>query len=155
MEIETTSKRTLLETMLNNGMVSVVIDPRRQGVRLPRHLLDTPQVRLNLSQRFGRPMQLDDWGVRATLTFSGVPFDCALPWHSIYVIFSHSTGEPTIFGADFPTELLEEMTRAVRQSAKSATAPAKTERPSLNVVRGADPPEKPDRPSRRHLRVVK
>lgn len=99
-------KRKLLEALLAKGMVLVALDGRAPGVDLPKHLRDDPQVRLNLSYRFGLPMEIDDEGVRATLTFGGVPYDCVLPWGAIYLAYSHVSQEQFLFLADVPDALL-------------------------------------------------
>jgi stringent starvation protein B len=99
-------KRELLESLLEKGMVMVVLDARRPGVAVPPHLAKDPQLRLNLSWRFGFLMELDAWGVKATLTFGGSPFTCRLPWNSIYAMVSHaSKDEQYIFPGELPVEL--------------------------------------------------
>ncbi len=140
------AKRVLLERLLEQGMVMVTVDARRDGVRVPPHLGQDPQLRLNLSHRFRLPMHIDGHGIRATLTFAGAPFDCTLPWPAVYVAFAHATGEPFVFRDDVPPEI-------------APSVPAGRERPTLAVVAQTDgdlanrPPSDPTR--RAHLRVVK
>jgi hypothetical protein len=62
----------------------VIVAPAAPGVELPEYLHDEELVRLNLlAGRDTREVLLDEWGVRAELTFRGRRFDCALPWPSI------------------------------------------------------------------------
>src|SRR5712671_363568 len=63
--------RQLLENLLGQGMVMVTIDARSEGAVVPRQFERDPQLRLNLSYRFGLPITVDEWGVKARLTFSG------------------------------------------------------------------------------------
>lgn len=132
-----TSKRSAVEELLEQGMVLVTVDATADDVTVPEHLQDDPQLRLNLSFRFGLPMELDDWGVRATLTFAGHPFDCRLPWSSIYLIVSHVSGRPVLFPRDVPESLMQafaEATRMQTEEGEGEIEPIK-QRPKLTVVR--------------------
>lgn len=62
----------------------VVVVPSAPGVVLPEHLLDEELVRLNLVTGRDTPsVLLDEQGIRATLTFNGRRFDCAIPWVAV------------------------------------------------------------------------
>jgi len=64
---------------------SVVVTPGAPGVVLPEHLAEQEAVRLNLvAGRDAPEVLLDEWGIRASLTFRGRRFDCALPWWSVF-----------------------------------------------------------------------
>jgi hypothetical protein len=89
-----------------------------------------------LSYRFGLPIAADEWGVRARLTFSGVPFDCELPWPSIYMIVSHVTGQPFLFPEHVPQELMQLAT----QMRSDGQIPEQPKKPKLTVVGGDDGP---------------
>lgn len=104
--VHSEKKRELVEALLDKGMTLVALDGRLEGVVLPAHLRSDPQVRLNLSYRFGMPIELDEGGVRATLTFGGEPYDCELPWEAIYLAHSHVSQEQYLFLADVPDALL-------------------------------------------------
>jgi stringent starvation protein B len=154
------SKKNLCEELLDLGMVMVILDARRDGVRVPEHLSADPKLRLNLSWRFNSYMSLDDQSVHANLSFSGVSFDCHVPWDAIYVMFSHVHGDPYVFPDDVPIEVLKEV-------ADDVPAPAEREerssRSAFTVVHGessrrpggsGDPPSDA-KPKRAHLRVIK
>jgi stringent starvation protein B len=130
---ETETKKSVLAELLEQGMVLVTLDARQPGVDVPPHLIDDAQLRLNLSYRFGLPMNLDDWGVVATLTFAGTPYVCRLPWTSIYLLVSHVTGRPILFPADVPPEFFP---AGEGQDLAGLTAPsrARSARPRLQVV---------------------
>ncbi len=133
--------RQLLENLLGQGMVMVTIDARSDGAVVPRQFERDPQLRLNLSYRFGLPIDVDEWGVRARLTFSGVPFDCELPWPSIYMIVSHVTGQPFLFPEHVPQELMQLAT----QMRTDGQVPEQPKKPKLTVVSGdAETPEATD-----------
>jgi stringent starvation protein B len=137
--VHSDKKRELLETLLEKGMVLVAVNGRFPGVDLPEHLRGDPQVNLNLSYRFGWPMEVGDWGVRATLTFGGRPYDCALPWPAIFLAVSHVSQERYLFPADVPDELLpgSPVAKEVEEE-----PPAERPRPRFAVVEGgAEEPE--------------
>lgn len=164
-EATPTGKRELLESLLEKGMVMVVLDARRPGVSVPAHLARDPQLRLNLSWRFGFLMELDAWGVKATLTFGGSPFTCRLPWTAIYAMVSHaSKDEQFIFPGELPEELqrlaageLDDEDEAAEEGPEAsgepvegkspAEPPAVARRGHLAVVEGGSPPPAPEAPS--------
>ncbi|MBN1961893.1 MAG: hypothetical protein JW841_13185 [Deltaproteobacteria bacterium] len=155
------SKKTVLNELLAQGMVLVTLDARSDGVDVPQHLRGDAQLRLNLSYRFGLPMQLDDVGVNATLTFSGTPYPCRLPWSAIYLLVSHVSGRPILFPADVPSEFANGIIN--RKTPSHDSVSAKNKKPQLRVITQSDETpsdnnedEKSRQPPRRdHLRVVK
>ena len=165
---ESDAKRALLEQLLGDGMVLATIDARGDGVSVPPHLRGDSQLRLNLSYRFGLPMELDDWGINAALTFGGTPYTCEVPWPSIYMLVSHASGQPYLFPSDVPTDAEGNLAGAL--GIKDDPKPPETvERPRLTVISreeaaqesveepvgGDDEPPKKSPPRRGHLRVVK
>ena len=83
MKTDDNNKRETMESFLAEGMVQVLPDSRIEEVSVPPHLKGDPMLRLNISGRFGLPLEVDDWGIHATLTFQGDPFECKLPWNSV------------------------------------------------------------------------
>jgi stringent starvation protein B len=172
---DTESKKTVLTDLLEQGMVLVTLDARCAGVDVPKHLGGDAQLRLNLSYRFGLPMQLDDEAVTATLTFAGTPYACRLPWNAIYLFVSHVTGRPILFPADVPSEFATGMfanrnsalpsrrpagrprLRVVSRAAETASAGAMSElaTDASDPSEPADPAEPRTPPRRGHLRVIK
>lgn len=133
-------KKKVLEELLELGMVLVAIDARNDGVDVPNHLGVDPQLRLNLSYRFGRPMQVDAWGISAELTFGGVPYNCRFPWSAVFLIVSHINGESYLFPDHVPQELLhqaegEQAASEAAQAAQTGQTQAKQTRPKLSLVR--------------------
>lgn len=161
-------KQELVEKLLGEGMILVALDGRADGVDLPEHLRGDPQVRLNLSYRFGLPMETGPWGVHATLHFGGVPYDCKLPWSAIFLVYCHGTEEQYLFPLDLPADLLGAAEAAAEEAEQrrdqEAPAPARA-RPRFSVVEGGasgrEPPQEeggeeaptPARPT--HLRRIK
>ena len=142
MKTDETNKRETMESFLAEGMVLVQLDSRVDGVQVPDHLAGDPTLRLNISGRFGLPLDLDEWGIHATLTFQGDPFECKLPWNAIYIVISHVTGEPCLFPSDVPPEYVSEALGHLKNTG-IATAAAK-----------AEPVEEAAEPEQNYLRLV-
>jgi hypothetical protein len=69
---------------LATGIAYVIIAPGVPGVVVPEHLNEEDLVRLNLVVGRDTPeVLLDEWGIRANLTFRGRRFDCAFPWQAV------------------------------------------------------------------------
>lgn len=158
------TKQSVLERLLDLGMVMVTLDARCDGVEVPAGFSQDPQLRLNLSLKFGQPMEMANWGIDARLTFGGHPYDCRLPWSAVYVIFSHASGQPFVFPEDVPEEVLAEVTQVAAIQEASFEAAETAMRPQLTVVRNeeSDTESDEDEPApepigrrRGHLRVVK
>ncbi len=164
----TLDKKAVLTELLEQGMVLVTLDARHPSVTVPDHLRDDAQLRLNLSYRFGLPMELGEEAVIATLTFAGMPFECRLPWGAIYLMVSHVSGRPILFPEDVPAEFYPAGSDSPGLPRLPATPKARTPTPRLELVthdgeqevaqatEAAEPTPAPKDPPRRgHLRVVK
>jgi len=154
-------KQTLLQ-YLQRGVTMVHLDARRPGVVVPPQYAGEAHLRLNLCYRYSIPdFEIDERRIQATLSFSGTPFQCVLPWQSIFGITSHA-GDGQVWPEDLPTEVMQTLGRPERQP------PARADRPGLVAVpreaKTADlPPAEArdagpspgDSPRRPHLRLVR
>ena len=153
-------KQTLLQ-YLQRGVTMVHLDARRPGVIVPPQYAGDAHLRLNLCYRYAIPdFEIDDQRIQATLSFSGAPFQCILPWESVFGITSHA-GDGQVWPEDLPTEVMQTLSRP-------DLAPARKERPGLAAVprettqadrppvesRDAAPPPSSDQ-RRPHLRLVR
>jgi stringent starvation protein B len=119
-------KQTLLQ-YLQRGVTMVHLDARRPGVIVPSQYTTDAHLRLNLSYRYSIPdFEIDDRHIQATLSFSGSPFQCILPWESIFGITSHA-GDGQVWPEDLPTEVMQTLSRPEQP-------PARKERPGLSAV---------------------
>ena len=81
------------EKLLESGVTMVRILRNRPGVELP-DFLNTPIVNLNFSYRYGiSDFEVDEKGIRASLSFRGVPHFCDIPWTAICAIMSENTDQ--------------------------------------------------------------
>jgi stringent starvation protein B len=154
-------KKARLLSALEQGMVMIHMDARRPGALVPASLKQEAHLRLNLSYRFDPPdLTVGDWGIRSTLSFSGVRFRVAVPWSALFAITSYATKEFWMYPDDMPKELIQQaaLSKAKRptvaQERSLATVPrvsnpprqAADGEPSETQPRGGDHP---------HLRVIK
>src|SRR5207237_10231852 len=94
-------KHTMLQC-LRRGVTMVHLDARRAGVIVPPQYADDAHLRLNLCYRYAIPdFEIDERRIQATLSFSGAPFRCILPWESIFGITCHA-GDGPVWAEDLP-----------------------------------------------------
>ena len=108
------SKRAVLEAMLDaHRAVMIHVVPDDTTV-IPDRLM----VENSVGLLFGHsppivpptPYQIDAWGVRVTLLFSGAAFAAEIPWRSIWAITdSADQVEGTIWAEDAPPGALEDL----------------------------------------------
>jgi stringent starvation protein B len=152
-------KKESLLGYLERGVAMVHLDARRAGVIVPAQFEKAAHLRLNLSYRFdGSNIDIDEGGVRATLSFNRQPFRCILPWSSIYGITHQESGAGNLWPEDLPAEVT--LATAGRETETAA-------RPSLQVIPGGaslpvsveddatNDPEPKCTPPRGHLRLVR
>lgn len=162
------NKQELVEALLEKGMIMVTLDARRTGVDVPGRFQDDLGLGLNLSYRFGLPLDVNAWGIRATLTFGGVSHDCKIPWSAVYQVFSHITRERYLFPEDIPEDILEAHLSSEEGEPAGPRAQPRG-RPRLSLVQGEgeeagraeaeagpeEPPPEGGGPRRGHLRRIK
>jgi len=179
MDTQAPSKKSLLERLLDQGMVMVHLDARRDGVDVPGQFRAEADLRLNLSYRFSHgDLALGEDEVSATLNFDHGPYRCEVPLPAIFAVVSHVTGEGFFFPGDAPPEALAALAAMVTQEEDGEIElpppgearpevdddedlPAPLERPVLRAIDGGgendeaedDDEARPRRPP--HLRVVK
>jgi hypothetical protein len=84
----------ILKNYLEHGKILIAIDSRVQNVQLPTHLMNSIQVKLNLSYHFQtKVFEIDDVKeeVRIDLGFNGERFLCVIPFQSIYYVAMANT----------------------------------------------------------------
>lgn len=104
------SKKEQLQRLLKHGSVFVHLDPRRDGVMVPPWLANKYQLVLQLGLNFAIPipdLEVDDDGVRCTLSFNRSPYHCDLPWSAVYALVAED-GQVTLWPTELPPELIPE-----------------------------------------------
>lgn len=136
------TKRETLEKLLEEGLVQVMLDPRVEGVVVPAHLQRQLPLALNLSHNFHLDVfEIDDEGVRASLSFKGERTLCVLPWPAIFSLSTPERPHAHVFPESVPETLRAALEAAVREA---------EEAPDSEV-----PPPPPPPRGRPQLRIVK
>jgi stringent starvation protein B len=163
----------LLERSNDRG-IYVHLDPRRAGVTVPPWFKKQPQLVLQIGLNMAIPipdLRLDDDGMRCTLSFSGSPFYCVVPWSVVFAIVGDDA-RGMVWPDDVPVEISRQAAppRAVDSPARkreegwkaepgsdakadgSAKSKKPRKRPALAAVAEPDaeppPPSKPAKPVR-------
>jgi len=143
------NKRDLVEDLLSAGPILVHVDARGADVRVPVGFHGDPKLVL----RFGYgltpaiiDLSIDDAAISGTLTFSGVPHRCELPWASVYAVVSEVDQKGMVWPDDVPGAVVQELTGAVCDDVGIDPAPAPTP--------VAAPPPAPNKRGS-HLKLVK
>jgi stringent starvation protein B len=102
-------KRRTLEALLARGPVLVHVDARRTEVSVPSRFAADASLVL----RFGNNLSpaitdlvVDDDAIAGTLTFSGQPFRCVLPWTAVYAAMVEGEQRGTVWPEDVPEDVL-------------------------------------------------
>jgi len=102
-------KRRTVEQLLTRGPVLVHVDARRAEVSVPSRFRADPSLVL----RFGynltpaiSDLTVDDDAIAGTLSFSGQPFRCILPWTAVYAAMVEGEQRGTVWPEDVPEDVL-------------------------------------------------
>src|SRR5688572_3633426 len=82
-------KQRFFEARLQRGSAFLHLDARRPGVRVPAPFAQEPHLVLQYGYQMKIPipdLSINEWGVRATLSFSRSPFATAIPWAAVFGI---------------------------------------------------------------------
>jgi stringent starvation protein B len=147
-------KREVVSKLLEDGPVLVHLDARRPGVDVPDQHRSEPKLVLRLGYGLTPPipdLDIDDTGIRATLTFRGKPFSCKIPWAAVYAVVAED-GRGLVWPEHVPPEVQSEFARGGERD-KGKTTGASDEGAGPSGDGGGDGgPEKPK--GRGHLRLV-
>jgi len=159
-------KREAMESLLVQGDVLLQLDPRVDGVSVPRRYRDQPILVLRIGLEMPIPipdLEIDDAGITATLSFDRTPHAVVVPWQGVFGMVTEH-GQGLLWTADVPFEILDQMIHANTDEGaggedRLAAVPA-PRRPHLVALDGGlncgEPPPPPDRGnSPPSLRVVK
>jgi hypothetical protein len=104
---ERPSKQDAFLALLREGWTSLHLDARRPGVIVPTHLRG--EAHLVLQYGHDLPisipdLEVDDYGVRATLSFSRTPQLTVVPWSAVYVV-ACDDGRGVLYQEDVPEDV--------------------------------------------------
>jgi stringent starvation protein B len=136
----------LLERSTDRG-IYVHLDPRRAGVTVPPWFKKQPQLVLQIGLNMAIPipdLRLDDDGMRCTLSFSGSPFYCVVPWTVVFAIVGDDA-RGMVWPDDVPVEISRQAAppRAVETPARPRKEDWKPEPVAEAKAEGAAKTKKP------------
>jgi stringent starvation protein B len=104
---ERPSKQDAFLALLREGWTSLHLDARRPGVIVPAHLRS--EAHLVLQYGHDLPiaipdLEVDDYGVRATLSFSRTPQLTVVPWSAVYVV-ACDDGRGVLYHEEVPEDV--------------------------------------------------
>jgi stringent starvation protein B len=104
---ERPSKRHAFLALLREGWTSLHLDARRPGVVVPANLKREPHLVLQYGHDLPIPipdLEIDDYGVRATLSFSRTAHVTVVPWSAVYVV-ACDDGRGVLYTEDVPNDV--------------------------------------------------
>jgi len=93
--------------LLREGWTSLHLDARRPGVVVPETLRGEPHLVLQYGHDLPIPipdLEIDDYGVRATLSFSRTAHRTVVPWSAVYVV-ACDDGRGILYSEDVPQDV--------------------------------------------------
>ena len=118
----TQSKPGLFIDALADGAVLVMLDARRPGVVVPSTLKSQMDLKLTYGRKLSIPipdLEIDGFGIKATLSFERVPSLTFVPWGAVWAI-APAEGPLAIFEADVPGEIEVVRIEGVRSGKEKA-----------------------------------
>lgn len=132
-------KKEVALALLEQSSLFIHLDPRREGVVVPKWLAGSPQlvlqVGLNMAVQIP-DLTVDDDGICCTLSFNRSPVWCNMPWHAVFALRDEE-GRRMVWPEDIPSELLQP------SSAPAAAAAPAPGRPALSLVKPVEEAPKP------------
>jgi stringent starvation protein B len=116
---ERPSKREAFLALLREGWTSLHLDARRSGVILPANLRNEAHLVLQYGHDLPIPipdLEVDEYGVRATLSFQRMPHLTVVPWSAVYVVVCND-GRGILFAEDVPEDVTIISTRSTGDAA--------------------------------------
>jgi stringent starvation protein B len=104
---ERPSKQQAFLALLREGWTSLHLDARRPGVVVPDSLRSEPHLVLQYGHDLPiaiPDLEIDDYGVRATLSFSRTAHRTVVPWSAVYVV-ACDDGRGILYSEDVPQDV--------------------------------------------------
>ena len=116
---ERPSKQQAFLALLREGWTSLHLDARRAGVVVPEQLHGEPHLVLQYGHDLPiaiPDLEVDDYGVRATLSFSRTAHRTVVPWSAVYVV-ACDDGRGVLYSEDVPPNVTVIAARATSDAA--------------------------------------
>ncbi len=116
---ERPTKQQAFLALLREGWTSLHLDARRAGVVVPEALHGEPHLVLQYGHDLPiaiPDLEVDEYGVRATLSFSRAAHLTVVPWSAVYVV-ACDDGRGVLYSEDVPPDVTVIAARATSDAA--------------------------------------
>ena len=116
---ERPTKQQAFLALLREGWTSLHLDARRAGVVVPEALRGEPHLVLQYGHDLPiaiPDLEVDEYGVRATLSFSRAAHLTVVPWSAVYVV-ACDDGRGVLYSEDVPPDVTVIAARATSDAA--------------------------------------
>ncbi len=154
MDPENKSKYEFLLKLLSEGDAMVCLDARHPGVSVPKQHKDNAMLNLVFNLNFRRPIEVQEDGIYATLSFGGRPHKCVIPFEAVWAIYVPSSQNGQVWEHSIPEDLdLPQEAGLASAPEKPGAGPAGKKKTVPNAPPGAAGSR--TKRDRSHLRVIK
>jgi stringent starvation protein B len=131
-------KKDVALALLEGPSLFVHLDPRSEGVQVPKWFTGQPQLVLQVGLNMAIPiddLKVDDDGITCTLSFNRAPFWCRLPWSAVYALVGED-GRGMVWPEDVPPEVAQQMQKQQQEPPPSKQPGGKKPRGKLTSIGG-------------------
>ncbi len=129
-------KKSIFSEALENGIATLYLDPRVEGVKVPDRFKGNDTLTLDYSYNYGLDdFQFDDACVVASLSFNRQPFQCVIPWEAVFGIGNKAAGAYYSFTKNDPN--LQNV-NTTKNSLQTIKKPAMIESDSESNIRALE-----------------
>lgn len=133
------AKRETVLKLLDKSSARLFLDPRRDGVVVPKWFLKQAELVLRVGYTLSPPipdLEIGEEHIACTLSFNRRPTWCRLPFSAIYAVISDADGRGVVWPEDVPLE--SQLLRGPQDSPSRGRAPAPA-KPKLAAVPDPEP----------------
>ncbi len=145
-------KYDFLLSLLSEGDAMVCLDARLPDVMVPKAYKTDPSLNLIFNLNFRRPIDIQKEGIYVTLSFSGRPHKCEIPFTAIWAIYEPKMKKGQVWEECLPKDI------NLSDQILNKSQPRKADRPTLPTLEGKKSKStgpKEGKRDRSHLRVIK
>ncbi len=98
-------KRAGMVELVETEWLSVYVDPKASGVKLPAYLHDLPYVVLDIGNDMPTPIKglvFSDNAIEGELSFNREPFRVRIPYAAVFGYVSHTTQKGGLYADQIP-----------------------------------------------------
>ncbi|WP_354011322.1 ClpXP protease specificity-enhancing factor [Endozoicomonas lisbonensis] len=147
--------RALYEWILDNDCTPyILVDAARRGVEVPREFVKDGQIVLNISPSAVRALQMENEVITFSGRFGGEALTITIPADALMAIYARENGQGMVFEVEPQMEEAEELEADIGLVEVSSESKPAEDKP-VEAKKPDDSGDKPKKPGRPHLKVVK